>query len=566
MEIKAGSTLPSPPPNAPRIRRAFGNDWNDWNGWTAIRAFSFLCVLLPFLALAGGLFSPPGEHWPYVRDHLLRAYFTETLLVTLGAGAFAGALGVGLAWVVSLHTFRGCRFFDLALVLPLAIPPYIAAYAYEGLFGYTGIVQVFLRRQFGLSFARLTTEIPAQAWAVWVFGVTLFPYVYLLTRAFLRHQSAAIFENALLLGGRARLFWRVGLPLLWPSATAGVILVCLEVLNDFGVSSHYGLTTFTTAIFAAWFGMGDADTAIRLALILLGLVFFALLLRRALHDARRYHIVSSQEKRLSPHRLRGLPQAGVLLFCGLVFLAGFLAPLLQMFHWLRLSWRGAFTVELGSALLYTLGVSGAATLFVMLAATGTANANRLFRSRFSAPLSQGATLGYAIPSAVLAIGVISFFTGADRWLAACFPFLPERFLSMSSFLLVFAYGIRFFSIGYQSVEAGFAKIGRVYTEASRTLGRGVTASFLRVDLPMIRHAFLGGAALVFIDILKELPLGLLLRPFNTETLGTMVYHFANNEVLEETALPSLCIVLAGAVFLLLTKVWEKGEEIHVSGN
>ncbi|MDR0735940.1 MAG: iron ABC transporter permease [Zoogloeaceae bacterium] len=540
--------------------------WVSGNGWTTIRAAVFLCVLLPFLALAGGLFSPPGEHWPYVRDYLLRAYCTETLLVTLGAGAFAGALGIGLAWAVSMHDFRGRRFFDLALVLPLAIPPYIAAYTYEGLLGYTGVIQVFLRRHFELSLARLTTEIPAQAWAIWVFGVTLFPYVYLLTRAFLRHQSAALFENALLLGGSARLFWRVGLPLLWPSATAGVILVCLEVLNDFGVSSHYGLTTFTTAIFAAWFGMGDADTAIRLSLILLGLVFFTLLIRKALHNARRYHVVSSQEKWLSPHRLRGLPQAGVILFCSLVCLAGFLAPLLQMLHWLRLSWRGAFTADLGSALCYTLGVSGMAALLVMLAATGTANANRLFRSRLSTPLSQGATLGYAIPSAVLAIGIIGFFTGADLWLASRFPFLPERFLSMSSFLLVFAYGIRFFSIGYQSVEAGFAKIGRVYAEASRTLGRNVTATFFRVDLPMIRHAILGGSALVFIDILKELPLGLLLRPFNTETLGTMVYHFANNEALEETALPSLCIVLSGAAFLLLTQFWEKGEEKRVSGN
>ncbi|MDR2679050.1 MAG: iron ABC transporter permease [Zoogloeaceae bacterium] len=537
-----------------------------WNGWTAIRAFSFLCVLLPFLALAGGLFSPPGEHWPYVRDHLLRAYFMETLLVTLGAGALAGTLGVGLAWAVSLHEFRGRRFFDLALVLPLAIPPYIAAYAYEGLLGYTGMLQVFLRNQFDLSLTRHIAEIPAQAWAIWVFGFTLFPYVYLLTRAFLRHQSAALFENALLLGGRMRLFWRVGLPLLWPSATAGVMLVCLEVLNDFGVSSHYGLTTFTTAIFAAWFGMGDADTAIRLALILLGLVFFALLIRKALHDARRYHVVSSQEKWRAPHRIRGLPQAGVLLFCGLVFLCGFLAPLLQMLHWLRLSWRGAFTAELGSAFVYTLGVSGAAALLVMFAATGTANANRLFQSRLSVPLSQGATLGYAIPSAVLAIGVISFFTGADRWLAAFLSFLPERFLSMSSFLLVFAYGIRFFSIGYQSVEAGFAKIGRVYAEASRTLGRGVTATFIRVDLPMIRHAILGGSALVFIDILKELPLGLLLRPFNTETLGTLAYHFANNEALEETALPSLCIILAGAAFLLLTQFWERKGKRRVSGN
>jgi iron(III) transport system permease protein len=538
-----------------------------WNGWTAIRAFSFLCVLLPLLPLAGGVLLTSGAHWDYVRDHLLRDYFVETVLLAAGAGISTFLLGVTLAWVMSMYDFFGRRFFEVILVLPLAIPPYLAAYAYEGLLGYTGMVQSFLRSHFDLQFFRLTVSIPAQAWAVWIFSVTLFPYVYLLTRAFLRNQSAALFENALLLGGgHLRMFFRVGLPLLLPAAASGVILVCLEVLNDFGVSSHYGLNTFTTAIFAAWFGMGDADTAVKLALILLVLVFFVLLVRKAMHNARRYHIVSSRERLMVPCRVTGLPQAGIVLLCGFVCLAGFAAPLLQMAYWLRLSWEGAFTPDLGSALFYTLGVSGAATLAVMIAATGTVNAGRLFAGKLSVLLSQGATLGYAIPSAVLAIGIISLFTGADKLLASSLPFLPDRFLSMGGFMLIFAYCIRFFTIGYQTVEAGFAKTGMIYTEVSRTLGRGVTGTFFLVDLPLNRHALISGSALVFIDILKELPLGLLLRPFNTETLGTTAYHFAKNEVLEETALPSLCIILAGTAFLLLMQFREKKRSERVSEN
>ncbi|MDR2744323.1 MAG: iron ABC transporter permease [Desulfovibrio sp.] len=540
---------------------------SSWNGWTAMRAFSFLCVLLPLLALAGGVFSPPGAYWGYVRDHLLRAYFAETLLLTAGAGISTFLLGVSLAWVMSMYDFCGRKFFEVVLVLPLAIPPYLAAYAYEGLLGYTGMVQSFLRDSFNIRFVHLTMNIPAQGWAIWIFGVTLFPYVYLLTRAFLRNQSAALFENALLLGGgHSRMFFRVGLPLLLPAAASGVILVCLEVLNDFGVSSYYGLNTFTTAIFAAWFGMGDADAAVKLALILLALVFFVLLVRKATHNARRYHIVSSRERLMAPYRVAGLPQAGIVLLCAFACLAGFAAPLLQMLHWLWLSWDVAFTPDLGRALLYTLSVSGTATLAVMIAATATVNAGRLFTGKSSILFSQGATLGYAIPSAVLAIGIISFFTGADKFLAAFFPFLPDKFLSMGGLMLVFAYGIRFFTIGYQTVEAGFAKTGMVYTEASRTLGRNVTSTFFLVDLPLVRHALLSGSALVFIDILKELPLGLLLRPFNTETLGTAAYHFARNEVLEETALPSLCIILAGTAFILLMQFKEKKRPAHVPEN
>jgi iron(III) transport system permease protein len=370
----------------------------------------------------------------------------------------------------------------------------------------------------------------------------------------------------LLLGGGSRLFFHVGLPLLWPSATAGTILVCLEVLNDFGVTSHYGLTTFTTAIFTAWFGMGDTDTAVKLAGILLCLVFVILLLRKAAHKTRRYHIVSSKEKPLAPIPARGRIRLGILLLCCVSCLAGFVLPLIQMLHWFLLTHEHAFTRELAEALRYTLFSAGIATLLVMAAATAIVNANRLFAGKIAALLSQGATLGYTIPSAVLAIGLVSLFVGMDKLLARVFPDLPAMLLSMSSTMLIAAYAIRFFTIGYQSVESGFAKIGKIYTEASRTLGRSVTRGFFLVDMPLIRHALVSGSTLVFIDIIKELPLSLLLRPFNTETLGTSVYHFANNEALEETALPSLCIVLAGALFIILTQLWEKRRAGHVFGN
>ncbi|MDR2744792.1 MAG: iron ABC transporter permease [Desulfovibrio sp.] len=528
-----------------------------------MHGITMLCMVMPFFALVSGVFSPASEHWLYVRDHMLPGYLLETVTLTLGAGVTAFVLGVVLAWCVSMYDFPGRKIFDVLLILPLAIPPYIAAYAYEGLMGYTGAVQSVFRNSFGVSLHRITTDIPAMAWGVWIFAITLFPYVYLLSRAFLQNQSAAVFENARLLGGgELRVFRLVGLPLLWPAATAGTILVCLEVLNDFGVTSYYGLTTFTTAIFSAWFGMGDADTAVKLSLILLALVFFALVARKAVHNARRYHIVSSKEKRMFPCRVSGRAQTGIVLLCCPVCVAGFTAPLCQMLYWLNLTWHGAFTGDLYRALAYTLGSAGAATLLVMVAAICTVNANRLFGGKIFPLLSQGAILGYAVPSAVLAMGAITLFVGLDKCLAVMPIALAP--LAASGSMLIYAYAVRFFSIGHHATEAGFAKIGMVYTEASRTLGRSVTRTFFLVDLPLVRHALFSGAVLVFMDILKELPLGLLLRPFNTETLGTWTYHFANNEVLEETALPSLCIILAGAIFILITRFLENREARHVS--
>ncbi|MDR1657199.1 MAG: iron ABC transporter permease [Deltaproteobacteria bacterium] len=523
--------------------------------------------MLPFLALGDGVFSAPSQYWDYVRSHLLGAYFSETIVLTASVGAAVFALGTALAWVISFYDFRGKSFFEATLILPLAIPPYIAAYSYDGLVGYTGIIQTFSRNVLGLSLSRFISGVPATVWAVFVFSVTLFPYVYILTRTFLLNQSAAVFENARMLGGgNFRLFFRVGLPLLWPSASAGAILSGLETLNDFGVSSYYGLTTFTTAIFTAWFGMGDADTAVKLALILLGLVFIVLLIRKALRNARRYQIVSTKERRLVPQRARGAAQGLIIILCTLTFLAGFGFPVLQMFYWLTISFEGAFNDELLKAVIFTLKVSILATFIIMLAATGTANANRLFRTRLANLFSQGATLGYSIPSAVLAIGVISFFIWSDKIITGLVPFIEGRPLSQGLIILIFAFCLRFFTIGYQAVEAGFAKTNLTLTEASRTLGRGVNQTFLLVDLPLLKPALLSGAALVFIDILKELPLSLLLRPFNTETLGTTVYHFSKNEVLEQTALPSLGIILVGTIFILIMRFWSENGAKRVSGS
>ncbi|MDR1975439.1 MAG: iron ABC transporter permease [Campylobacteraceae bacterium] len=523
------------------------------NGWTLLHTLSCVCVLLPFAALIVGVMTPAGEYWSYIREHMLPTYFFETIALGAGSSIAALVLGVSLAWFVGIYDFWGKRVFEILLILPLAIPPYIAAYAYDGFFGFTGSVQLFFNNLFDIRIHQIFPTLPAMFWAIWIFSITLFPYVYLLTRTFMRHQSGSLFENALLLGGRRRLFWSVALPLLMPSAVSGAILVCLEVLNDFGVVSYYGLNTFTTAIFLSWFGMGDADTGIKLAFILLVMVLLVLLLRKSLQNVKRYRTVSTRESRFTPQKAVGFARIGIPLFCILVLCFSFLIPLAQMVLWLKMSYKSALNAALWEGIQYTLWVALTATFIIMIAATASVNANRLFGSKRRALASEAATIGYGIPSAVLAIGVTLMFVNIDKLSAHLIPSLSMRELSMGSAMLIFAYGVRFFAIGYQAAHMGFMRISSVYTEASRTLGRTVTQTFFRVDLPLVKQALISGAALVFIDIVKELPLGLILRPFNSETLGTTVYRFANNEVLEQTALPSLCIIGVSAIFIILTQ-------------
>lgn len=527
-----------------------------FNGWSLLRFLAALAVALPFLYLIISALAPASANWPYVRDYLLPSYFAETLQLAFGTALATLSLGVSLAWLISRNDFRGKKFFDQALILPLAIPPYIAAYAYDGLFGFTGPIQTFLRNELHLAPASYRVNIPPLIWAIFIFSITLFPYVYMLSRAFLIKQSAALFENAEILGrGEVYIFRKIGWPLMFPAAVAGLTLVVLEVLNDFGVASYFGLNTFTTAIFSAWFGMGDSGTAIKLAVILMAFVFATFLLRRLWHRAVRYRIVSSREKSFRPKPLSGLRQWPLVLLCSLVLLVCFILPVAQMLYWAVLTFPEALNKNLLKAAKYTLFTAASATALVMVFAVATANANRLFNGRWAMILSRFANVGYSIPSAVLAIGVISLFISTDRQLKSWLPEIGLT-ISLTSAMLIFALSIRFYTVGYQAVEAGFSKIGYIYTEASRSLGRGVTKTFFLVDWPLIRQAVFSGAILVFIDILKELPLSLILRPFNTETLGSYVYHFVNNEVLEEIAAPSLMIISAGVIFITLMRHWE----------
>ncbi|MDR2523804.1 MAG: iron ABC transporter permease [Synergistaceae bacterium] len=514
--------------------------------WLLVLRVSVICVLLPFAFLAVQAAAPANENWRHIQEWILKTCAWDTALVTFFGTAGAVLIGVPLAWITCLFSFPGKPVLEWALVLPLAIPPYIAAYVTYHLMGYTGGFHAWLRL-LGADRA----AVPPLAFAVFVFAATLFPYVYLVVKAFLKKQSASLYENARLLGcGTWGAFFRVFLPLMVPSIVGGAVLTALEILSDFGVTSHFGLHTFTTAIFGAWFGMSDADSAAKLSVILLMGVFIVIVVNKLAQRGQKYRAVSSRERTLQPRCPSRRAALACTVFCAFVLFFSVAVPVGQLLCWLTLSWNPEAFPRLWENAWNTISGGLTAAALTMVLVAGTVNATRLFPSKLNLALARFATTGYSVPGAVLAMGVIALFAFLSR---AGLPFETSRTTAM----LLFAYVARFFAIGCHAVESGFTKVGNVYGEAARTLGAGPAETFFRVELPLVRDAVLSGFVLVFVDVVKELPLTLILRPFNYNTLGTRVYDFAKNEILEEIAPPALLMIAICAAFVSAAAMLDK---------
>jgi iron(III) transport system permease protein len=516
------------------------------NGWLLVSLVGAAVILLPLLPILFSLFQTPNENWLHIQQYLLRSYVLQTFGLVLYTTVFTVILAVPLAWLVAAYDFPGRRFFRWALMLPLAVPPYIAAYTYSDMFSYTGIVQESLRA-IGIMPNPKVFGILSMQGAVFVFTLFLFPYVYIVTKAFLERQSGSYVENAVLLGrSPVAIFTRVILPLSRPAIIGGVTLVIFEVLSDYGVANYYGLQTVSTAIFRTWFGMYDVDSAIRLAAWLMVGIIGLFILERILRQNMRFSASTSRSRPLLPRRLTGIHAAGALLFCGFIFAWSFLIPVLQLVVWAVWTHADVLTSAFWALTFRTLQLALLATAIIMAFAVVVANVCRSHANPFSQALSRMVTAGYSIPGAIVAIGVLVVFLWIDQQLAPLYQALglgkAPLVLSLSLVMLVVAYVVRFMATGYNAVEAGFTKIGTRFLEVSRTLGHGMTRTFFKVDLHLIKGALFGGAILTFVEIIKELPLALLLRPFNFETLATKAYQYASDELIHQAAVPSLFII------------------------
>ncbi len=527
------------------------------NGWLGLSTIFMLMILIPNIDVILHLFKEPNENWYHIKEYLLKDYILNTTIIAVATGILTMIIGTSLAWIVSAYDFPMRKFFRWALILPLSIPPYIAAYTYAGMLSYTGVVQAFFRNNLGIQPDPKYFDIMSIPGTIFIFTIFLLPYVYMVVKSYLEKQSASLIENARLLGENSLgVFLKVVIPISRGVIIAGVTLVVLEVLSDYGVVSYFGIPTFSTAIFSSWFNMGDIDSAIRLASILLIVVFIIMTSEKFLRGRKRYSSTNTKIRPLARKKLNRFYGSLAFIYCFIILALGFIIPTMQLVSWSIMTYKDILSPQFIVLIKNSILVSIISSLIVIVMALIIANYTRINNGIISKLYSKITLLGYSIPGAVVSITVILFFVDLDRLLSPIYrsinPNSPTLVLSMSIVMLIFAYTIRFLAVGFQSIEGGFDKIGNKFFEASRTLGYTTTKTFFFVDLPMLKPAILSGFALVFVDIIKELPLALTLRPFNFHTLATKVFEYANDEMLFEAAVPSLIIIFVSflAIFTL----------------
>lgn len=518
--------------------------------WTVLSTLFTLLIVVPSLSIFANLFGKGNQNWNHIVDNMLASYVANSLWLALWTGLFALLVGVSLAWLVTMYEFPFRKFLKWGLVLPLTIPPNIGAYTYYGMLGYTGIIQTTLRNQFGISVEPGAMNIASLGGAVFIFTIFLFPYIYMITKSFFEKNVYSLIENSRVLGrGSIYTFFKVAVPISRGAIVSGVTLVVLELLNDYGVVQYFGIPAFSTAIFTTWFSMGDLNTAVRLASILMSIALSLVLLEKLLRGRRRYSETNSRGRRAKRKKLGS--KAGILAsaYGLLVFALGFGIPVLQMVYWAAKSYSNVLNAEFMGYTLNTvaMALSGAAIIAVIALVIG--NYNRMANSSISKIYSKVTILGYSIPGAVIAVGVIVSFIALDGLLYPAYkwfdPDSKKLVLSSSVVMLGFAYVVRFLGVGFGPIESGYDRMGNRYLEASRTLGMNTVETFFKVDVPILKGSIMTAISLVFLEIIKELPLTLILRPFNFHTLATRSYQYANDEMLPESAVPSLMIVAIG---------------------
>ncbi|SHN20630.1 iron(III) transport system permease protein [Cyclobacterium lianum] len=500
-------------------------------------------IAAPLLSIFVNLFSAPGSSWSHLTENLLVGYLQNTLLLLAGVALSTFILGVSLAWIVTNYEFPFRKHFEWLLILPLGFPGYIMAYTYTGLLDYTGPLQTFLRNQFDIQVVGSIVDIMNLPGAVFILSITLFPYVYLLSRASFLQQSRTFQDAAALLGSSNWYsFTKVALPMARPAIVGGIALAAMEVLNDYGTVKYFGVGTFTTGIFRSWFSMGDVTTAIYLAAILMLLVFSILYLEVLQRGKRRFSPVNFINKPTTRQQLSKSKTWLLTATCFLVFLGSFFIPFLQILHWVWISYESSLNSGFYLLVLRSFGLAAGSGLAVALIAVVLLYSLRLSSFSWFRSLTKIGTIGYAIPGAVIAIGIMIPVLSLDRWV---FADTGQLMLSGSVSVLLFAYVVRFMAVGYHPLDAGFQKSGIQVNEASRLLGHNSWKTLLKIELPLVRASFFSAILLVFVDVLKELPLTLILRPFNYHTLATKAFDMATNEMIAESANSALIIILTG---------------------
>ena len=519
--------------------------------WRPSIVVTALILSLPILTIAFSVFEPPGENWQHLKDTVLPEYLGNSMLLTFGVGSVTLLIGVSTAWLTAMCRFPGKNLFVWLLLLPMAMPAYIVAYTYTGMLDFAGPVQTIIRDWTGWRYQDYYfPQIRSMAGAITMLSLVLYPYVYLLGRSTFLEQSAGVMEVSRTLDcGPWTVFYRVALPLARPAVVAGLSLALMETLADYGTVAYFGLGVFTTGIFRTWFGLGDYSSAAKLASLLLLFVFVLIIMERVSRNKAQYHNSSGKLTHFSEYRLQGLKAWGAFTTCAIPVFLGFFLPAAQLSLWALETWnemvddrffeliRNSFLLGLGAAL-----ISVALALFL-------GYGKRILPGKTTIASIRTASIGYAIPGTVIAVGVIIPFAWIDGriddFMQSSFGISSGLIFSGTIVAVMFAYVVRFLAISLQTVESGLDKIKPSMDDAARSLGYRPRETLFKIHIPLMKSSTLTALMIVFVDVMKELPATLILRPFDFNTLAVRAFELASDERLADSSTAALTIVIVG---------------------
>ncbi|WP_299122874.1 iron ABC transporter permease [uncultured Tenacibaculum sp.] len=522
------------------------NIQRDTNKWSIILLTIVLFIAVPVITIFINLFYGPGETWSHLVANLLPNYLLNSFWLILGTSILTLVFGISSAYAVSRYYFPFRKQLEWLLILPLAIPSYITAYAYAGIFDYGGVFEKLFA---------VKVDVMNHLGLIFVLSISLYPYVYVASRAFFLNQSNNIIEASKLLGaGEFKTFFKLILPLSRPAFIGGLTLVLMEVLNDYGAAKYYGINTFTTGIFRAWFSLEEPETAIYLSAILVAIIFLIISLEK--WQRRRIGYSNTTRNHQKAKREQSTVKKKIALFtvAFIPVLFGFLLPVFQLLYWAYLTYEDVFTQSFITISLQSLGIAIIAALGTVIFALLLIFLTKWNRLALLKPIAKIGVLGYAIPGAVIAVGVLIPTLSLDKWLVTFFKEVVNYkigfILNGTIIALLYAYIVRYMAVAYNPIEASTLKFGKSLSEASKLLGKGNFQTFSKVEFPLLKPAILSAFILVFVDVMKELPLTLILKPYNINTLAVKAYEYASDELVAEASLPSLFIILTGIIPVL----------------
>lgn len=526
--------------------------------WNLVTMGIALLVSIPVITVVTNIFIPAGEVWAHLASTVLPDYVRNSLILMFGVGGGVFLIGVGTAWLVTMCNFPGRKFFNWALILPLAVPAYLMAYTYTDFLSFTGPVQSMLRQ--------LTGWGPGGYWfpdirsiegAILMMSFVFFPYVYLLSRSAFLEQSVSLLEASRSLGCTPlQSFYKVALPLARPSIAAGMALALMETLNDFGTVDYFGVQTFTTGIYRTWFGLGEPVAAAQLSAFLLLFILILIFLERWSRNKINYNQGGSgRYKHLSRYNLAGWKKWCTTLACSIPVFFGFLLPAGVLAHMMIQNFESAVDARFFQYGLNTLlagGIAGVAALLIALIMAYGLRLNPSFTTRVATRIG---SMGYAIPGSVIAVGILIpfgwFDNTLDSWMRSSFGISTGLILSGTIVALIFAYVVRFLAVSFNTVEASLTKITPNMDEAAEGLGYRFRKILRKVHIPMMSGSLFAATMLVFVDVIKELPATLIVRPFNFDTLAVQVYRLASDERLAESSGAAIAIILVGIIPVII---------------